>query len=295
MKTCSKCQREFPATAVYFYRHKNMKDGLNTVCKECDGFRFKEPRKTHIATLDGYKVCTKCKRELPETLEYFFKRKSGKNGLMSVCKECHGHTFMKKITYNDKDKKCAECGETYPYTNEHFHRTSRTKSGLMNYCKKCANKLGKRHYVLNKEKIDLKHREYYEENKETICKRTKKYQKENSDRYKVIWERRRAKKKQLANSFSFEEWEYCKSHFNNCCAYCGLERKLEQDHFIPLSLDGEYTKKNIVPACKRCNSSKQNRLFSEWYPKRKFYDKQRENTILKYLGYLDGIQQTALL
>lgn len=34
-KTCSKCGEEYPATSDYFRRHKDGKDGLKNICKEC--------------------------------------------------------------------------------------------------------------------------------------------------------------------------------------------------------------------------------------------------------------------
>ncbi len=34
------------------------------------------------------KVCTKCKRKLPATAEYFYKRSNVKSGLQYMCKDC---------------------------------------------------------------------------------------------------------------------------------------------------------------------------------------------------------------
>ena len=35
MKTCKKCNIEFPATAEYFYKHTTTKDRLRHDCKTC--------------------------------------------------------------------------------------------------------------------------------------------------------------------------------------------------------------------------------------------------------------------
>ena len=35
MKTCKKCNIEFPATAEYFYKHTTTKDRLRHECKTC--------------------------------------------------------------------------------------------------------------------------------------------------------------------------------------------------------------------------------------------------------------------
>lgn len=50
-----------------------------------------------------------------------------------------------------------------------------------------------------------------------------------------------------------------------CCAYCGQRsRHLEVDHVVPLSRGGRHAIGNMLPACRRCNRSKSNRLLVEW-------------------------------
>jgi 5-methylcytosine-specific restriction endonuclease McrA len=72
--------------------------------------------------------------------------------------------------------------------------------------------------------------------------------------------RRRARKKGLPATLTTKEWEGIKSAYKHRCAYCEKKETkrhmLTQDHVIPLSKDGGYTKDNIVPACKTCNSKK---------------------------------------
>lgn len=51
------------------------------------------------------------------------------------------------------------------------------------------------------------------------------------------------------------------------CYYCSLPisgRNLCLDHVVPLSRGGDHTPANLTPCCLRCNSSKSNRLLSEW-------------------------------
>lgn len=49
---------------------------------------------------------------------------------------------------------------------------------------------------------------------------------------------------------------------NNSCQYCGA-RAESIDHVIPRSRGGEHTWDNVVAACRRCNSKKENRLPEE--------------------------------
>jgi hypothetical protein len=48
------------------------------------------------------------------------------------------------------------------------------------------------------------------------------------------------------------------------CVYCGDQDSFECDHVIPRSRGGLSTEDNLVAACKACNSSKKDRLLSEW-------------------------------
>jgi 5-methylcytosine-specific restriction endonuclease McrA len=47
------------------------------------------------------------------------------------------------------------------------------------------------------------------------------------------------------------------------CVYCGAAAAAV-DHVRPLSRGGAEHVSNLVPACQRCNSSKNNRLLTEW-------------------------------
>ena len=55
------------------------------------------------------KICTKCKKEKPDTREYFTADKHRRNGLRCQCKECRNEVFRKrykmhKKTYCEKQK-----------------------------------------------------------------------------------------------------------------------------------------------------------------------------------------------
>ncbi len=51
------------------------------------------------------------------------------------------------------------------------------------------------------------------------------------------------------------------------CHYCGRQvgaRQLTMDHVVPLVRGGRSTRGNVVPACKTCNTKKQQLLPAEW-------------------------------
>lgn len=100
---------------------------------------------------------------------------------------------------------------------------------------------------------------------------------------------RRAIINNLECDFTKQQWDECRKYFDYKCAYCGCKVKLAQEHFIPVKKGGNYTKSNILPACKSCNSSKSDKDFFFWYPRYKFYAKYREIKVLEYLLFCSEI------
>ena len=72
--------------------------------------------------------------------------------------------------------------------------------------------------------------------------------------------------------------------FNNCCAYCGSSKDIQIEHVIPKSKHGPHCMANIIPACKKCNSSKYNYDMVTWYKQQTFYTKERLNKIKDILS-----------
>jgi 5-methylcytosine-specific restriction endonuclease McrA len=60
------------------------------------------------------------------------------------------------------------------------------------------------------------------------------------------------------NDFTAAQWQEMQAAYGHRCVYCDKLRKgkLTQDHIIPLSTGGSHTARNIVPACRSCNSQK---------------------------------------
>lgn len=264
--------------------------------------------------------CITCGVDYPLTEEYFEKSKQSKSGFRGQCSICRkkytkkfrdSHKEEAKIKHHDwyfehKEENIPERREYYSKNREHILEYGR------NYTKS------------HQEGLAIKHHDWYLEhrvrlrelkrldrirNPNKYKERESKYPKEKSladdKRYRqsvkgkislnLKYERRRTRKKNLIVDFSKEDWEKCLSYFNNSCAYCGKETKLTIEHFIPISQNGEYTKHNIICCCDTCNSSKQSRNFFDWYPKKHFYSKKREQRILKYLNYDEQTRVQQLL
>lgn len=88
------------------------------------------------------------------------------------------------------------------------------------------------------------------------------WRKANPDKWKEQKARRRAKFK--GSGVPAEEWEKLVAQYAGKCAYCPADWDTV-DHVIPVSRGGGHCVENVVPACRRCNSSKGNKLLSEWH------------------------------
>lgn len=86
-----------------------------------------------------------------------------------------------------------------------------------------------------------------------------------------------------AGSLSSHDWQLTLQFFNNSCAYCGSSDDITQDHVIALSHGGSNTASNVVPCCRRCNSSKRDHDVVDWYSKQTFYSADNLRCILSYL------------
>ena len=93
----------------------------------------------------------------------------------------------------------------------------------------------------------------------------------------------RARKNSLISDFTTDQWQQCLTHFNHQCAYCDCTEILEQEHVIPVSKGGHYTADNIIPACRSCNASKNNKPLEEWYINHQSYSTLRMDFIKDYL------------
>lgn len=212
------------------------------------------------------KICSRCGREL--NINNFYKMKSHKDGLRSECKECQ------KEDYNKNLKKRREYEKQYRKDNAERYKKHRenNKEKHLKYMKK--------YYTENKQKF----KQYSEENKEKIALKNRIYIENNREKINEINRKRKRLFYRLKHTLTDKEWGEIKLKFNNECAYCGQTKKLEHDHFIPISKGGEYTINNIVPSCKSCNRKKHNSDFFSWYPQQEFYSKEREQFILKHLN-----------
>lgn len=91
----------------------------------------------------------------------------------------------------------------------------------------------------------------------------------HSEKLKVVAGKYRAQRRAVpVNDFTPEQWNEVKQEGKFQCYYCAdRPTALEQEHKLPLIKGGSNTKANIVPACLRCNRSKQDQPWPRWLTK----------------------------
>ena len=300
MKVCSKCKTEKPLTEEFFHRSKTeTKSGFKSACKECRNAE---------------------KREW---------RNKNKDRVNQQAKEYHINNREKRLEYA-KEYHIKNREHRLEYTKEYYIKNREKRSDQIEQWKKENPEKVKIHqkrtYEKNKEKILKSLREYRKKNKEKLKIKWKKYRQAN---HEIILKRERERKKkpevqtkiraykqseagrqsnkrykhkrrmlerEAIATLTLKQWNACLSYFNNKCAYCGKldENGLTQEHFVPVIKGGEYTVKNMIPACGSCNFSKCDRDFFDWYPQQKSYSEKRKQKILRYLDIEENTQQMAL-
>jgi hypothetical protein len=211
-----------------------------------------------------YKICNKCKIELPATEEYFYKqlvrrkKKPDYYKLTSWCIECSKEATRKR---NEKDPE--------------KHR-----------------KASKNYRDQNSDKYNSVARTWREENQERKQQYQLEYQRNNPEK---MAEYSRYRMMHKTHNISTKQWENCKKYFDNKCAYCGLPLEehwvryngkliLGDFHKDHVDHEGSNDLSNCIPSCKSCNDRKWKFKLGEWYtPDNQIYAQEQYNKITKWL------------
>lgn len=252
MKHCSKCFEVLPMNKNYFGIGKKNKDGFQYSCKRCsrdeNKKHYKENTEKYKTRIKKYQTNNQ-KSIADSKRKYYKKNKKRHSNLMA---EWHSKNKDKQRTYSKNYR--LRNKEKIKQINREWYRNNKHKRA-----------------------------QYYKKNKDYILKRTAKRRKDNPLISRVHSHKYRQKKKLLKSNFTIDQWRECLTHFNHQCAYCDCTEKLEQEHVIPVSKGGHYTADNIIPACRSCNASKNNKSLEEWYINHQSYSTLRMDFIKDYL------------
>jgi 5-methylcytosine-specific restriction endonuclease McrA len=102
---------------------------------------------------------------------------------------------------------------------------------------------------------------YYLKHRAVILSQAKAWRHANPERWRashrIVQGRRRARQVTVANDLTRQEWSSIVEYFGSQCAYClRSDQPITIDHIEPIARGGPHSASNVVPACRRCNSSK---------------------------------------
>jgi len=171
------------------------------------------------------------------------------------------------------EKICAKCEKAKP--KEEFNKNKRYSDGCQSYCKECMSSYGKQWAIENPEKRKSISEKWRKENRELCVRLSTKWNDDNPEqrnKNRMRWNKANPKKVRMmernqklrragaeGNGVSKKQWDDLMADYNYLCGYCGRKEPLEQDHVVPLSKDGRHEIENVVPSCRNCNASKNNK------------------------------------
>lgn len=140
------------------------------------------------------------------------------------------------------------------------------------------------YWAANKDKANAKHAEYRKKNRLKINALNRAYWDKHPEKFKG-WRKKwinknrgvvssydaNARARQLGVDYDKELIEQFFSWIKNqdfvSCSYCGCfipSNKVHIDHIVPITRNGAHHPDNFAVACHSCNSSKTDKLLSEW-------------------------------
>jgi len=244
------------------------------------------------------KRCSTCKET--KAVSAFSRDSTRKDGLRSQCKECEreaGRVYYAansekvrekgRVYYAANSEKVRERGRVYRAANPEKVRETKRVYRAAN-----PDKVREKDRVYreeNLEKLNEKSRVYRAANSEKLNEKSRVWQVANPEKVRVHNQRRRARKANLPNTLTAAEWQYAIDYFHGYCAVCGRPpkdlfktRRVNADHWIPLSKGGGTTADNIVPLCSGedgCNNRKGNKDPEVWLVLK--FGKRKARVILK--------------
>ncbi len=104
------------------------------------------------------------------------------------------------------------------------------------------------------------------------------------EKQKVNGHLSRAKRAGVAATLTLDQWFITLEHFNYRCAYCQRLPYEVLEHMVSITKGGGTTASNVVPACRSCNSMKDNR----W--EQKIFTGDPDEAFKRVQAYLDTLK-----
>ncbi len=293
-KKCSVCKMILPFEQ--FNRQRESKDGRDNRCRSCQNeyarTYYEKTKPVKIPLPEGMKRCSTCKEV--KDVANFNKNRAMTDGLQNVCKSCEAIYRQQLLAKPEFKRKMSEYRRKYNQIPENKQRNQELKRKRYQ-CLEVREAAAKRHkayYQLpgtrtrllavykqyhqeHRDEISARKRAYYNDpdNAENIKERRKRYGRNPRRRAQQVQYalRRRALKLRAPSDLTMEQRQSIVERYSGICVYCGQPHsKLQIDHVIPLTKGGYDTIANALPACSKCNGSKNNKMLDDWMGAEKY-------------------------
>lgn len=264
IKTCTKCNKEYPSTTRYFRAKKQNKDGMMSSCKGCNSKLGSDKwRPLPEPSSDEFKVCSMCELEFPKNTDYFHKKGTGLDSRCVACKS-ESRQVIDIPGSNGQFKECTKCKVHKEANLDNFAKNKYGVFGLRSKCRPC-------------------NEEYIIDTDDSIKKSRRKHYENNKLQYRISSTKRRKTLQKLPRTLTPEEYEENIEYFSHRCAYCSTKLNDDNhhiDHVNPISkFNDGHTKENCIPSCSTCNMNKGARIMEEWYRTKEFFSEEQLNKI----------------
>lgn len=208
----------------------------------------------------GGKACLSCARFLP--VGDFYHRADGLYGCAPRCRRCMNNTRNERRAAWSPEQWAAHENASREWLLAHPEVVRRAKA---------------RWNAANPDKVRaysrLRSRRFREQNPELNLQRIKRSRAKKPELYRRLQKfsdlNYKARKREAkCSKVSSGDLKRLLSRWGGKCAYCRERVADTFDHVHPLARGGLHSIGNLLPACRRCNSSKRHQFLFEWLQSR---------------------------
>ena len=151
-----------------------------------------------------------------------------------------------------------------------FHRNKNKTNGHCPECKVCANARSAKRYAREGEKLRRQMAEQRKRDYQYRIEIERRSRAKNKNKYRPARNARQSIRNRFLHSTPFVVIDKdLRKIYNSPCWKCGTCENISLDHVIPISKGGTHSVGNMISLCRSCNSSKSNKLLSEWRYRRR--------------------------
>jgi hypothetical protein len=260
----------------------------------------------HITPL---RRCKRCGIEYPETLEFFHKGKGNRGGLRPYCKKCRSDQHAENPESTRQSSKRRYYSDPQRAYQESLERRRKNPEKWKEYQKKYSDthkeqirEKNKRRYDLKKDHVSAITKNWVDRNLARHRATAKRWNQNNPDKARAAKQRRRARERNLPDTFTAQDWRRSVEYFHGRCAVCERQckdlfgtRTIAADHWIPLTHPDcpGTVPENMIPLCHGevdCNCSKGSKHPIEWLNGK--FGKRKAAEILKRIeAYFEWVKR----